>query len=138
MLKRLEPILAGSPQLVHFRLESPSDLAAAVSAPVTELATLYIPEKMSSFDDDMSSFAKILTEYAEGFLGSAFSWIMEDVEHESFGPGVKGRAAILAIGWSSISAHMTFKETSAFRKGLECFRDASGSEIYHTKFWNSA
>lgn len=138
MLERLEPILGGSPQLVHFELKSPSDLAAAISAPVTELATLYLREKMSSFDDDMSSFAKILAERAEGFLGSAFSWIMEDVEHESFGPGVKGRAVVLAIGWSSISAHMTFKETSAFQKGLECFKDASGSEIHHTTFWNSA
>lgn len=137
MLKSLGTILDGSPQLVHFELKSRSDLAAAISAPVTELATLYLREKMSSFDDDMSSFAKILTEHAEGFVGCAFSWIMEDVEHESFGSGVKGRAVILAIGWSSTSAHMTFKETSAFRKGLECFKHASGSEIHHTTFWDT-
>ncbi|KAG9524302.1 hypothetical protein KCV07_g2011, partial [Aureobasidium melanogenum] len=139
MLQSLETILDGSPQLVHFELRRPSDLlTAAISAPVTELATLFLPEKMTSFDDNLGSFAKILVEHAEGFVGCAFSWIIEEVEHESFGPGVKGRACILAIGWSSISAHTTFKETGAFKKGLELFKDATGSEIHHTTFWTTA
>ncbi|KAG9636417.1 hypothetical protein KCU98_g17137, partial [Aureobasidium melanogenum] len=138
MLQSLETILDGSPQLVHFELKSPGDLTTAISAPVTELATLFLPEKVSSFDDNLGSFTKILAEHAKGFVGCAFSWIMEEVEHKSFGSGVKGRACILAIGWSSISAHTTFKETSAFKKGLELFKDATGSEIHHTTFWPTA
>ncbi|KAI4722840.1 hypothetical protein E4T48_00963 [Aureobasidium sp. EXF-10727] len=134
MLERLEPILDGSPQLVHFELKDPSDLASAVSAPVTELATLFLLEQKPSFDESLGSFANILHEHAEGFVGCSFSWIMEPVEHESFGSGVKGRACLLAIGWSSISAHMAFKETAAFQKGLEYFNDALGSEIHHTIF----
>ncbi|KAK6001742.1 hypothetical protein QM012_002232 [Aureobasidium pullulans] len=138
MLESLEPILGGSPQLVHFELECPNDLAAAICAPVTELATLFLPGEMVSFDDNMNSFAAILTERAEGFMGCTFSWIIEDVEHGSLGPGVKGKAYILAIGWSSISAHAAFKQTSAFQKGLDLFKDALGSEIHHTTFWNTA
>ncbi|KAG9944403.1 hypothetical protein KCU85_g7948, partial [Aureobasidium melanogenum] len=138
MLQSLESILDGSPQLFHFELENLSDLTAAISASVTELATLFLPEMMPSFDDNLGSFAKILKEHAEGFLGCTYAWIMEDVEHESFGPGIKGRACILSIGWSSISAHTTFKETSAFKKGLELFKDATGSEIHHTTFWTAA
>jgi hypothetical protein len=134
MLKSLEPILDGSPQLVHFELESPSDLAAAVSAPVTEIATIFLLKKTESFDDNLSSFAKILDENAEGFRGCAYSWILEDVQHESLGAGVSGRACIMAIGWSSISAHLAFKGTSAFQKGLELLSDARGSEIHHTIF----
>ena len=134
MLKALGPVLGGSPQLVHVELKSPSDLTAAISAPVTELATLFLPKKMSSFDDNMSSFSKILTEHAEGFLGCAYSWIIEDVEHESFGPGIKGRACLLAIGWSSVTAHATFKKTVAFQENLELFQDARASEIHHTTF----
>lgn len=138
MLQSLRTILDGSPQLTHFELANPSDLTAAISAPVTELATLFLPEKMSSFDDNLGSFAKILKEHAEGFMGCTYSWIMEDVEHESFGPGIKGRACILSIGWSSISAHTAFKETSAFKQALGLFRDATGSEIHHTTFWTTA
>lgn len=134
MLKSLEPILDGSPQLVHFELESPSDLTAAVSAPVTEIATVFLLEKTESFDDNLSSFAKIVVEHAEGALGCARSWILEDVQHESLGEGVNGRACLLAIGWSSISAHLAFKKTSAFAKGLELLKDARGSEIHHTIF----
>lgn len=134
MLKTLKPVLDGSPQLVHFDLKSPGELSAATSAPVTEVATLFLPKKISSFNDKMSSFAKILNEHAEGFLGCAYSWIMEDVEHESFGPGIKGRAFLLAIGWSSISAHMAFKKTGAFQENLELFQDARASEIHHTTF----
>jgi len=134
MLKSLEPILDGSPQLVHFELKSPSDLAAAVSAPVTEIATIFLLDKAESFDDNLSSFAEILAKHAEGFRGCAHSWILEDVQHESLGPGVKGRACIMAIGWSSIAAHLAFKKTSAFQKGLELLSDARGSEIHHTIF----
>ena len=134
MLKSLEPILDGSPQLVHFELKSPSNLTAAVSAPVTEIATVFLLEKTESFDENLSSFAKIVDEHAEGASGCAHSWILEDVQHESLGAGVKGRACLLAIGWSSISAHLAFKETSAFRKGVELLKDARGSEIHHTIF----
>jgi hypothetical protein len=134
MLKSLEPILDGSPQLVRFELESPSDLAAAVSAPVTEIATIFLLEKTKLFDGNLSSFAKILDEDAEGFTGCAHSWILEDVQHESLGAGVNGRACLMAIGWSSVSAHLAFKGTSAFQKGLELLSDARGSEIHHTIF----
>jgi hypothetical protein len=134
MLKSLEPILDGSPQLVHFELESPSDLAAAVSAPVTEIATIFLLEKTESFDGNLSLFARILDENAEGFRGCAHSWILEDVQHESLGAGVNGRACLMAIGWSSVSAHLAFKRTSAFQKGLELLSDARGSEIQHTIF----
>lgn len=134
MLKSLEPILDGSPQLVHFEPKSPSDLTAAVSAPVTEIATVFLLEKTGSFDDNLSSFAKIVNEHAEGAMGCAHSWILEDVQHESLGAGVKGRACLLAIGWSSISAHLAFKKTSAFEKGLGLLKDARGSEIHHTIF----
>jgi hypothetical protein len=134
MLKSLEPILDGSPQLVHFELESPSDLAAAVSAPVTEVATIFLLEKTESFDGNLSLFARILDENAEGFRGCAHSWILEDVQHESLGAGVNGRACLMAIGWSSVSAHLAFKRTSAFQKGLELLSDARGSEIHHTIF----
>ena len=134
MLKSLEPILDGSPQLVHFELKDPSDLTAAVSAPVTEIATVFLLHRTESFDNNLRSFARILDEHAEEFLGCVHSWILEDVEHESLGAGVKGKACLLAIGWSSISAHLTFKESSAFEKGLELLKDARGSEIHHTIF----
>jgi hypothetical protein len=135
MLKSLEPILDGPPQLVHFESRSPKDLSAAVSAPVTEVATVFLLEKTESFNDNLSLFAEILDEHAEGFLGCAHSWILEDVEHESLGAGVKGRACLLAIGWSSVSAHLAFKKTSAFQRGLGLLRGARGSEIHHTIFF---
>jgi hypothetical protein len=135
MLKSLEPILDGSPQLVHFEPKGSRDLTAAVSAPVTEIATIFLLEKTESFNDNLSSFAKILDEHAEGFMGCAHSYILEDVQHESLGVGVKGKACLLAIGWSSISAHVAFKKTSAFQRGLELLSDARGSEIHHTIFF---
>ncbi|KAI5202802.1 hypothetical protein E4T39_04483 [Aureobasidium subglaciale] len=131
MLKSLEPIMDGPPQLLHFKLGSRDHLASALMAPVTELATLYLPTETSSFHSDLGAFAKILIGYSEGF---SYSFSIEDVEHKSLGAGVKGKACQLAIGWSSISAHLAFKHTDAFRKGLEYLKDARGSEIHHTTF----
>ncbi|TIA35177.1 hypothetical protein D6C83_06723 [Aureobasidium pullulans] len=134
-LDTLSPLLAGQPQLVHFELKSAADdLAAAVSAPVTELATIFLTEKTQSFYDNVGSFADILRDHTEGFLGISYSWCIEDVEHECLGEGFKGKACILAIGWSSIDAHLAFKQTDAFRRGLEFLRGARGSEIHHTIF----
>lgn len=97
-LDTLSPLLAGQPQLVHFEIKSAADdLAAAVSAPVTELATIFLTEKTQSFYDNLGSFADILRDHTEGFLGISYSWCIEDVEHECLGEGLRGRRVSLLL-----------------------------------------
>jgi hypothetical protein len=79
-------------------------LSTALSAPVTELATFYFegaPPK--DHLEGVHKFRQLAEEKKwEGYLGSAAGITYEEVERE----GVKGKAAVLAIGWTSVDAHM--------------------------------
>lgn len=133
MLDSLKTLLAAPPELVHYEL-NPNDLAAAASAPVTELATTFLPIKSSSFSSNIEQFANVLTKHAQGFLGIAHGWSVEEVEHDSLGAGIQGRACLLAIGWQSVDHHMAFKETAAFQESLHLFKEVKSVEMHHVGF----
>jgi quinol monooxygenase YgiN len=134
MLDSLKPLLAGPPDLVHCEFNNLDHLAQATFAPVTEMATLYLPEESPPFYNNLGSFAEILTKQARGCLGVAYGCSIEHVQDMSLGKGVKGKAYLLAIGWQSIEAHVLFKKTHAFKRCLELLKEARGSEIHHVKF----
>lgn len=133
MLKSLEAILAGPPQLLHFNFNTTGDLKGSMTAPVTQLATFFLPDKSSAFDSNLHSFAQVLEENAEGFLGVVHGWSIEPVEHEGLGAGIKGRSCLLSIGWRSTGAHMAFKDTEAFQRCSRYWEEAKGVELHHTK-----
>ena len=135
MLESLKAILAGPPQLLDFDFEATGDLKGSISAPVTQLATFFLPDKSSAFDSNLRSFARVLKESAEGFVGVVHGWSIESVEHEGLSAGIRGRSCSLAIGWQSMEAHVAFKDTKAFQRCSRYWEEAKGVELHHTKFF---
>ena len=73
----------------------------------------------------------MISENADGFKGSAGGWVIEDVEYK----GKKGKAYVSTIGWESVQAHMTFRETAAFKENIGLIREKPlGVEVHHTEF----
>ncbi|KAF1352282.1 hypothetical protein BDV97DRAFT_397317 [Delphinella strobiligena] len=133
MVESLEAIISGPPSFVHYDFASMGKLVAALSAPVTELATFYLPSKTSSFQTNLERFEKASSESGtNGFLGITTGWSIEDVEHEGFSEGKTGKSVLLAIGWDSIDAHMAFRETDVFKDIIGLLRgEPKGVELHH-------
>ena len=57
--------------------------------------------------------------------------VIEDVEYE----GKKGKGYVGLLGWESVEAHMSFRETQKFKDNIHLLReDTLGMEVHHTKF----
>jgi hypothetical protein len=121
----------GPVEISHVDFEPAGALSKAVSAPVTEIATFYCEGEPGS--EWMSNAAKagdwLQREAAEaGYLGIAYGITHEEVEYK----GVKGKAAVIAIGWKSVEAHMSFRETQTFKENIGLLRgEAKAIEMHH-------
>ena len=137
--KHLMSIVDGKISKIHANF-SPYPPAAAISrAPVTERLTLYFPADISesetkSFEDNVKKFLKIVEDKAgDGFIAASSGWVLEEVDHES----VKGKAKAITgvIGWTSVEAHMAFREQPAFKENIWLLKDGvKGAEVHHVKF----
>ena len=66
-------------------------------------------------------------------LGWAYGVTHEEIERE----GVKGKGAVLLIGWESREDHMNFRETDVFKQNIQLLRQtAQKIEMHHTTFLN--
>lgn len=130
-VKRLGTIMSANAQIHHVDFEPSGALTKAFSAPVTEIATFYcdskpIPEWLSN----ASKAAAWLEEQpaSAGYLGGAYGITHEVVEYQ----GVKGKAAVLAVGWTSKEAHMAFRGTETFKENIGLLRgEAKAIEMHH-------
>ena len=68
----------------------------------------------------MAKCAEALRD-ADGYLDYAVGITHETLEKE----GVKGKAAVLLIGWQSREAHMAFRETQSFKDNIHLLRSTS-------------
>jgi len=127
-MKAFGKIIAGGAQLIHVDFQPASALTKALSAPVTEIATFYHNGAPSdSYVEDALKIEPVLAK-ADGYLGAALGVTYEEVERE----GVKGKAAVLVVGWQSKEAHMAFRETESFRENIGMLRgEAKGIEMHH-------
>jgi hypothetical protein len=120
---------------IHHVDFSPSDgaLSKAFSAPVTEIATFYCdPEPIADWMSNAAKAAEWLDEQpAEaGYIGGSAAWGIthEVVERE----GVKGKAGVVVIGWTSREAHVAFRGTQTFGENIGLLRgEARGIEMHH-------
>jgi len=130
-IKRISTILSAAASIHHVDFETPAGLTQALSAPVTEFATFYcdrepIPEWLSN----AAKAAQWLESQpaSAGYLGGAYGITHEVVEYG----GVKGRAAVIAIGWTSKEAHMAFRQTETFMENIGLLRgEAKVIEMHH-------
>jgi len=131
-LNSLGSIMDGAPNLTHVDFKPDGGLEKALSAPVTEIATLYFEEQLGAeYDKDMEKFHEIVSKDAAGFLGAASGWSHEEIEHEKLGDK-KGKTYSLVVGWQDVKAHMDFRETQTFKDNIKLFRNnAKGVEMHH-------
>ncbi|KAK5107424.1 hypothetical protein LTR62_001285 [Meristemomyces frigidus] len=132
-LSKFLSIVAGEPKMMHADFQPPGALAKTFAAPTTEFATFYFEGEPPAdyVEKAMECVEVIRKEAGAGFLDAAVGVTHEVVEHE----GVKGKAAVLAVGWRSREAHMEFRETKAFKENIHLLRRESKKlTMWHVQF----
>lgn len=129
-LAHIQPIMAAAPSIFHIDFQpSQNVLHNTLSAPITEIATFYFDSQPNS--DWLANAAKAaewLRKDAKGFSDIAYGITHEVVEYQ----GVKGKAAVIAVGWESKEAHMAFRETETFAENIGLLRgDSKAVEMHH-------
>lgn len=128
---QFKSIAAGAPKIVHTDFTPSGALETVLAAPVTEVVTCYFD---SSPPEDYVPKASSFLEQGkgvEGYRGGAVGTTYEEMEKD----GVKGKGAVLAIGWESVQKHMEFRETEKFKENIGLLRQgAKGIEMGHVQF----
>lgn len=136
-LERFLSVAAEKPEIVHADMVPDGAIIKTLSAPVTEIATFYFGgEPPSDYIEGVMKFGEALEkEQPEGYLGSAVGLTHEEIERD----GHKGKGAILTVGWSSVDAHMKFRETSTFKDNIKHLRNGvKAMEMHHVAMMNIA
>lgn len=122
--------MAARPTFAHIDFEG--DLAGALKAPVTEVATFYFqggtPENyLQGVKDFINLCVKETPD--QKLYGFATGITQEELERD----GVKGRSGVLVVGWESVESHMEFRKTKVFQENRESMRQGAGAiEVHHT------
>jgi len=130
-------LMDGSPTLyhAHFTPHPPNSLKDTV-APVTEFITAYFPtdyseEDQKTMDKNFQAMFKKF-EGGKGLLAANGGWVEEEVTNVK--SGEKARAYVGLAGWTSVQAHMDFRETQVFKdniSGLRGAKDLQGLHVVH-------
>lgn len=129
-------IVGGEGGIVHADFKPEGALAKCFSAPITEVVTLYFDGgPPDDYLDDVAKLtAKMKKENIQGVVGAAAGITYEEVEKD----GVKGKAAVVLIGWESIDVHMEFRKTDFFKENMGLLRsNAKKITMSHVKFLES-
>lgn len=127
--------MADAPGIVHVDFEPQDGFKAAMTAPVTEVATFYFdggpPE--NAHDGVKKALENCQNETGFKIRGHGYGFTHETLEKD----GLKGKAAVLVIGWESIDDHMELRKTESFKNNIGMLRNGAGKiEMHHTKFMN--
>ncbi|KAK3067256.1 hypothetical protein LTR53_015975 [Teratosphaeriaceae sp. CCFEE 6253] len=133
-LNRFLSLVDGDVSMMHADFKPEGALLKAFSAPATEIATFYFDgEPPADYLENVGKLGPVL-EGVDGFLGSAVGITHETLEKE----GVKGKAAVLAVGWQSKEAHMAFRDTQEFKDNIHLLRGTSKKiTMWHVQFMES-
>ena len=138
-LKHFMTFVDGEIAMHHacFRPHPPSAAVSGTCSPVTEVWTTYLDGRSEEFEENIARFGQIVLDKADGCRALSSGWAMEEVEHESFGPGKKkGNAYVTVIGWDSKEKHMAFRETPDFMDNIHLVRrdEVRGMTMHHVSF----
>ena len=122
-VERFSTIFAGPPKITHADLQPSDGFEKAVSAPVTEVATFYFdgapPE--NAYESAIKAIDALAKDGGQKIYGHAYGVTEEVIERE----GVKGKGAVLVIGWENREAHMAARETQAFKDNIQGLRNGA-------------
>jgi len=132
-------MLEGDANLYHVHYDqTPSPALSSGGSPiVTEFLTIFFPEEYSSADkekyhSDVVKFRDIVADSAEGFKGAFGGWVVEKLDDPK--DSEKRTAYSMLIGWTSVEAHMKYRETQAFKDYIYLLRggkDLKGVTVCH-------
>ncbi|KAL8763499.1 MAG: hypothetical protein Q9184_000711 [Pyrenodesmia sp. 2 TL-2023] len=139
--KHMMSILDGPMDVYHANLtvHPPSSSLNPDAASVVEVVGQYFSTGLSdsdklSFESNLDQFAKVLEDEARGYRGFLGGWVVEELDH----PEVEGKAKLWqsVIGWESVEAHMTFRETEAFKSNVHLMQPDSNKAwtMQHFRF----
>ncbi|CAJ2510121.1 Uu.00g060210.m01.CDS01 [Anthostomella pinea] len=128
-LDRFMSLVDGEPKMMHADFKPEGNATKCLSAPATEIATFYFDgEPPSDYFENVKKATEGAFKDADGILGWAVGTTHEEVARE----GVKGKAAVLLIGWQSVDQHMAFRNTQVFRDNIHLLRgSAKRIEMHH-------
>lgn len=84
--------------------------------------TSYSEEDKKKVADDTKALIAVLEKEASTYRATAGGWVEEDLVIP--GTNEKAKAFVLLIGWTSVEAHMAFRETKAFAENVHFLRGA--------------
>lgn len=133
-MKKLAAILGGPPiYFFHADFKPEGSLNKTFSAPVTEIAVFgFEGGPPEDYLDNVAKLSKIFDEEKpDGYLGMSAGVTYEEIEKD----GVKGKAAVVAIGWQSVDVHMEFRKSETFSKNIHLLRSSAKSiDMKHVAF----
>ncbi|EXJ70199.1 uncharacterized protein A1O5_06267 [Cladophialophora psammophila CBS 110553] len=122
-VERIGTIVAGAAKAYHAQLRPHPPVAALsnTTSPITEVVTMWFPNTYPQKDqdnvtEDVENFISIFENHAHNYTASAAGWVDEEIDI----PGMeeRGKAYVLLVGWTSVEAHMQFRETQAFKDSI--------------------
>lgn len=120
-LANIKSILTGPPKIQHVDFKPAHELHQVLASPLTELVNIYFDGDVpATYAPGFEKFSQACT-VQPGNHGAVFGSTHETLDYE----GIKGQAAVLAIGWDSHDAHMAFRETQAFKDNIHLLRSTS-------------
>ncbi|QIX00863.1 hypothetical protein AMS68_006380 [Peltaster fructicola] len=122
-LGRVKTIITGPPQITHVEFKPAGALHETLSASVTEIATFYfdseVPAEYGNGIDEWSAVADQIPNAKSIAWGATYESIEKD--------DVRGKAAVVLIGWASVEDHLTFRESRIFKDVIPHLRSTSKS-----------
>ncbi|KIW88701.1 uncharacterized protein Z519_10747 [Cladophialophora bantiana CBS 173.52] len=103
------------------RPHPPVPALSNTTSPITEVVTMWFRNTYPQNDQDkvteeVENFISIFENHAHNYTASAAGWVDEEIDI----PGMeeRGKAYVLLVGWTSVEAHMQFRETQAFKDSI--------------------
>jgi hypothetical protein len=130
--EKFTTIIGGPISLIHVDFNPPGAAKKALSANVTEAATFYFD---GAPNDDAFESAKKFFEACkpEADVPWAYGITHEEIEKD----GVKGKGAVLLVGWENVEQHMALREKDVFKQNATLLRqNCKAVEMHHTQFMN--
>jgi hypothetical protein len=117
-----------APATIHHAHFSPP-FSTVTSEPVVEFLRIYCPADVDTAhaEKEWAAFAKEVDGSAEGYIGQSCGWIVEDLEYENIDGKAKGLTA--GIAWTSVEAHLNYRETQHFKDNIGRIRKLGKGSI---------
>lgn len=128
MYKRFEPGVTAPPDIVRVDFQPEEGLAAALEAPVTEVAKFYFDGgPPDNAHEGVQKCLDAIKGEGHNLMGWAYGTTYETLEKD----GVSGKGAVLVIGWDSVDAHMEARKGEAFKENIDSLRNGAKGAAVH-------